>query len=51
MEALESKAVDFRPRIIICGGSAYSREWPYARFREIADQVGAYMMMDMAHIR
>jgi glycine hydroxymethyltransferase len=49
-EALEQKALDFRPRMIICGGSAYCREWDYARFREIADKVGAYLMCDMAHI-
>jgi len=49
-EALEQKALDFRPRMIICGGSAYCREWDYAKFREIADKVGAYLMCDMAHI-
>lgn len=36
--------------MIICGGSAYPRDWDYKRFREIADKVGAYLMMDMAHI-
>lgn len=49
-EKLEEKAMDFRPKLIICGGSAYPREWDYARLRAIADKVGAYLMMDMAHI-
>lgn len=49
-DALEQKALDFRPKMIICGGSAYPREWDYKRFREIADKVGAYLMCDMAHI-
>jgi glycine hydroxymethyltransferase len=47
---LEEKAVEFRPKLIICGGSAYAREWDYARFRAIADKVGAYLLVDMAHI-
>lgn len=49
-EKLEEKATDFRPKLIICGGSAYPREWDYARLRGIADGVGALLMMDMAHI-
>jgi hypothetical protein len=40
-EKLEEKALEFRPRLIIAGGSAYTREWDYRRFREIADKVGA----------
>lgn len=40
----------FKPALIICGGSAYPREWDYARFRAIADSVGALLMCDMAHI-
>lgn len=40
----------FKPNLIICGGSAYPRDWDYARFREIADKCGAYLMCDMAHI-
>jgi len=40
----------FKPNMIICGGSAYPREWEYAKFREIADSCGALLMMDMAHI-
>lgn len=47
---LEEKALDFRPKLIIAGGSAYPREWDYARFRAIADKCGAYLLMDMAHI-
>lgn len=38
-----------RPKIIICGASAYSRDWDYARFRSIADEVGAFLWCDMAH--
>ncbi|KAJ7514931.1 hypothetical protein O6H91_23G066000 [Diphasiastrum complanatum] len=49
-DKLEEKALDFRPKILICGGSAYPREWDYARFREIADKCGAVLMCDMAHI-
>ena len=49
-DALEQKALDFRPKMIICGGSAYPREWDYKRFREIADKVGAFLVCDMAHI-
>lgn len=49
-EKLEEKALDFRPRLIICGGSAYPRDWDYARFKAIADKVGALLMCDMAHI-
>jgi glycine hydroxymethyltransferase len=39
-----------KPKVIIAGGSAYPRRIDFARFREIADQVGAYLMVDMAHI-
>eukprot|EP00850_Spirogloea_muscicola_P021964 SM000270S10361 [mRNA] locus=s270:88878:91255:+ [translate_table: standard] len=49
-ERLEEKALEFRPRLLICGGSAYPREWDYARFRQIADRCGALLMCDMAHI-
>lgn len=51
MDKLEEKAVEFRPKMIICGASAYPRDWDYKRFREIADKVGAVLMVDMAHIR
>ncbi|KAL4429814.1 hypothetical protein ABPG77_010931 [Micractinium sp. CCAP 211/92] len=47
---LEERALDYRPKLIICGGSAYPREWDYKRLRQIADKVGALLMMDMAHI-
>lgn len=46
---LEERAELFRPKLIICGGSAYPREWDYARIRQIADKVDALMMVDMAH--
>ncbi len=42
-------AIEHKPRLIIGGGSAYSREWDYARMRSIADEVGALLMIDMAH--
>lgn len=50
-DKLEEKASDFRPQLIICGGSAYPREWDYKRLYEIAKKVGALLMSDMAHIR
>ncbi|KAJ8773402.1 hypothetical protein K2173_028579 [Erythroxylum novogranatense] len=49
-EKMDEKAVDFRPKILICGGSSYPREWDYARFRQVADKIGAVLMCDMAHI-
>lgn len=49
-EKLEEYASLFKPSMIICGGSAYPREWDYARFRQIADANGALLMCDMAHI-
>lgn len=49
-EAMEAQAELFRPNLLICGASAYPREWDYKRIRAIADKVGAMMMMDMAHI-
>jgi glycine hydroxymethyltransferase len=49
-EKLEEKALDFRPKLIISGGSAYPRDWDYKRLRQIADKVGALLMTDMAHI-
>ena len=50
-DKLEEKALDFRPKMLICGGSAYPREWDYKRLYEIAKKVGALLMSDMAHIR
>ncbi|HZK03640.1 MAG TPA: serine hydroxymethyltransferase [Bacteroidaceae bacterium] len=46
---MEELALKERPKLIIGGGSAYSREWDYARMRQIADSVGALLMIDMAH--
>ena len=46
---MEEIALRERPKLIIGGGSAYSREWDYARMRKIADEVGALLMIDMAH--
>ena len=47
---LEQTANIYKPQLIVCGASAYPREWDYARIRKIADANGAMMMMDMAHI-
>jgi glycine hydroxymethyltransferase len=49
-DALQSQASLFKPALIICGGSAYPRDWDYARYRAIADENGSLLMMDMAHI-
>ncbi len=48
-EMLEAKAREAKPKLIICGASAYSREWDYARIRKVADEVGAFVLCDMAH--
>ena len=48
-EKVAEKARIEKPKLIICGASAYSRDWNYVRLREIADEVGAYLMCDMAH--
>ena len=48
-DQLESVARTERPKLIIAGASAYSREWDYARIRKIADEIGALFMVDMAH--
>ena len=48
-DEMESLAKEHKPKLIIGGGSAYSREWDYARMRKIADEVGALLMIDMAH--
>jgi len=45
-----NKALQFKPRMIVAGASAYPRSIDFAKFREIADKVGAYLMVDMAHI-
>ena len=48
-DEMEKLAIEHKPKLIIGGGSAYSREWDYKRMREIADKVGAILMVDMAH--
>ncbi len=48
-DEMEKLALQHKPKLIIGGGSAYSREWDYKRMREIADKVGAIFMVDMAH--
>lgn len=49
MDKVAEKARVVRPKMIICGASAYSRDWDYARFRQIADEVGAILLADIAH--
>ncbi|WP_407081132.1 serine hydroxymethyltransferase [Evansella halocellulosilytica] len=49
-EDVREKAVTHQPKLIVAGASAYSREIDFQKFREIADEVGAYLMVDMAHI-
>jgi len=46
---LEATAIKEKPQLIICGASAYSQDWDYARFREIANKIGALLMADIAH--
>ena len=48
-DQIEEQVKEHQPKLIIAGGSAYSREFNFKRFREIADSVGAYLMVDMAH--
>lgn len=48
-DQMEKLALEHKPKLIIGGGSAYSREWDYKRMREIADKIGALLMIDMAH--
>ncbi|MDY5859120.1 MAG: serine hydroxymethyltransferase [Porphyromonas sp.] len=48
-DQMEARALEHKPKLIIGGGSAYTREWDYKRMREIADKVGAILMVDMAH--
>ena len=48
-DEMERKAMEHKPKLIVGGASAYSREWDYKRMREIADKVGALLMIDMAH--
>jgi glycine hydroxymethyltransferase len=48
-EALEETARKERPKLIICGASAYSRDWDYARIRKVADEIGALILADISH--
>ncbi|WP_099866258.1 serine hydroxymethyltransferase [Pararhizobium haloflavum] len=50
MDEVERLAHEHKPKLILAGGTAYSRVWDWKRFREIADAVGAWLMVDMAHI-
>ncbi|NQZ47531.1 MAG: serine hydroxymethyltransferase, partial [Erythrobacter sp.] len=50
MDAVAATAREHKPKIIICGGTAYSRTWDFAAFRAIADEVGAILLCDMSHI-
>lgn len=49
MEKVNAIALEEKPKLIICGASAYSRDWDYQRFRQIADQVGALLLGDISH--
>ena len=48
-EMMEQKAKEIKPNLIVCGASAYSRDWDYERIRNIADSIGAFVMADIAH--
>lgn len=48
-DKVEAKAIEEQPKLIICGASAYSRDWDYKRFRKIADKVGALLLADISH--
>jgi len=48
-DKLEKKAIDEKPKMIICGASAYSRDWDYARLRDIADKIKALLLADISH--
>jgi glycine hydroxymethyltransferase len=49
MDLMRDQAKKHQPKLIICGASAYSRDWDYAAFREVADEVGALLLADIAH--
>jgi glycine hydroxymethyltransferase len=49
MDKVAAKAREEKPKMLICGASAYSRDWDYKRFREIADEVGAILLADVSH--
>ncbi|WP_373520566.1 serine hydroxymethyltransferase [Aquiflexum sp.] len=48
-DKVEEKALEVKPKLLICGASAYSRDWDYERLRDIADQVGAILLADISH--
>jgi len=48
-DKVEAKALEVKPKLLICGASAYSRDWDYERLRKIADQVGAFLLADISH--
>ena len=48
-DMMEQKAKEVKPKLIVCGASAYSRDWDYERIRKVADSVGAFVMADIAH--
>src|SRR5215471_13943428 len=48
-DMLEKKARELKPKLIICGASAYSRDWDYKRIRNVADEIDAFVMADIAH--
>ncbi|WP_353227210.1 serine hydroxymethyltransferase [Novosphingobium sp.] len=50
MDNVAALAREHKPKLIIAGGTAYSREWDWAAFRAIADEIGAYLLVDMSHI-
>ncbi|MCB9257208.1 MAG: serine hydroxymethyltransferase [Chitinophagales bacterium] len=50
MNKVEEKALEVKPKLIVCGASAYARDWDFKRFREIADKVGALLLGDISHI-
>ncbi|MFT5072488.1 MAG: glycine hydroxymethyltransferase, partial [Chitinophagales bacterium] len=50
MDKVEAKALEVKPKLIICGASAYTRDWDFKRFRAIADKVGALLLGDVSHI-
>jgi len=50
MDAVRATALEHKPKLIIAGGTAYSRVWDWEGFRRIADEVGAYLLVDMSHI-
>ena len=49
MDKVEATALEVQPKLIVCGASAYARDWDYVRFRAIADKVGALLLADIAH--